>query len=159
MARRFGEMCERITLMPLGGLAHLSGTGRTPRAVVYIALGGVVVNGILALLTVGLAHIIGWSQPLTFFLTVNIVLAVFNLIPAFPLDGGRFLQGILWSFMPLKESYIVTCRTGMILAVLLGLWALTQLYILTMLIAVFIFFCAWSTLGAAQRGELEDMIL
>ena len=159
VARRFGETCERITIMPLGGLAHLSGTGRTPRAVIYIALGGVAVNGILALLGVGLAWLIGWSKPLEIWVTINVILAAFNLLPAFPLDGGRFLQGLLWCVMDFHRSYIVTCKIGMVLATLLGLWALINLYIITLLIAAFIFVCAWSTLVAAQRGELEGMIL
>jgi Zn-dependent protease len=102
-ARRDGIPVQGITLFALGGVAKLDGDPSTPRAAGRIAVAGPVVS-----LVIGLAGLGAWwatstlglpalvSVALLWFGFANIVMAVFNMIPALPLDGGRALQAYLW---------------------------------------------------------------
>src|SRR5262249_4290694 len=106
MARRFGIETEDITLYPIGGVARLRRLPRAPRAELWIALAGPAVNfaivGALTLLSaIGLEDLVidagfglvaGFVEQLWW---VNLILGVFNLIPAFPMDGGRVLRALL----------------------------------------------------------------
>jgi len=105
-ARRFGIGTRDITLLPIGGLARLERIPEKPRQELLVALAGPAVNICLALL---LFAIVGGGSQLAEFgnvemfgtgllvtlMWVNIVLAVFNLVPAFPMDGGRVLRALL----------------------------------------------------------------
>ncbi|MEX2470401.1 MAG: site-2 protease family protein [Pseudohongiellaceae bacterium] len=117
MARRFGTPVQRITLFIFGGMAHMEEEARHWRAELLIALVGPVTSlvlGFLLLSASGLLfdpeqllgndpeQILGSLGPLASLLlwagNINIILAVFNMVPAYPLDGGRVLCGLLWGF-------------------------------------------------------------
>ena len=102
MARRFGIRTPDITLLPIGGMARLERMPEEPRQEIAVAIAGPAVNvAIWALLTVFLGARTDMStlqtldDPAAGFLarlaTVNLLLVLFNLIPAFPMDGGRVL--------------------------------------------------------------------
>lgn len=115
VARRYGIKVERITLFILGGMAQLAEEPKSWRAELWIALAGPAVSVVLGglLLTAALLNLPSepsWTSPETFFASlsptaslllwlgnVNIMLAVFNCLPAFPLDGGRVLRALLWA--------------------------------------------------------------
>ncbi|MGE0022010.1 MAG: M50 family metallopeptidase [Hyphomicrobium sp.] len=103
VANRLGEDVRRITLFIFGGMAHLSGEPRGPGAEVKIAAAGPLTSiGLGALfyaVSLGLAR--GGVEPLwtavfRYLGFVNLALAVFNLLPGFPLDGGRLLRAYFW---------------------------------------------------------------
>jgi Zn-dependent protease/CBS domain-containing protein len=115
MARRYGTVVERITLFIFGGMAHMEEDPRHWRAELFIAAVGPVTSivlGILFLITAGFfvdpatmeqeapeqvfAALSPWATLLFWAGNVNIILAIFNLVPAYPLDGGRVLRAILW---------------------------------------------------------------
>lgn len=117
MARYFGTPVQRITLFIFGGMAHMEEEARHWRAELLIALVGPVTSlvlGFLFLSASGLLfaseqllgndpeQILGSLGPLASLLlwagNINIILAVFNMVPAYPLDGGRVLAGLLWGF-------------------------------------------------------------
>lgn len=126
MARRYGTLVERITLFIFGGMAHMEGEPRHWRAEFMIAIVGPLTSlvlGILLMVTAGLFidstdleqnapqelfSSLGPTATLLFWAgNVNIILAIFNLVPAFPLDGGRVLRAILWG---ISGSYMDATR-------------------------------------------------
>ncbi|MBV8355651.1 MAG: site-2 protease family protein [Candidatus Eremiobacteraeota bacterium] len=106
IARRFGVQTHGITLFIFGGVATLESEPPTPRAELTIALAGPLASGLLALACYGLmlgadslgdsALAGGCSLLLAYLAVANAILAVFNLVPAFPMDGGRVLRALLW---------------------------------------------------------------
>ncbi|MGA2258065.1 MAG: site-2 protease family protein, partial [Thermoguttaceae bacterium] len=130
-AGRYGIATRDITLLPIGGLARLEGMTRSPRQELVIALAGPAVNVTIAgaswlgLLLYGnltgsftLAPVVG--SFLGQLLAVNLSLAVFNLLPAFPMDGGRVLRAVLASCISYERATQIAARLGQALAVCLA---------------------------------------
>ena len=101
-AKGFGIHTRSITLHPLGGLATLDRAPNTPTEEVMVALAGPAVNVLLAGLSVGL-----WAAGLpdaAWLAFINVGMGLFNLLPAFPMDGGRVLRAALASRMPRPDA-------------------------------------------------------
>lgn len=97
VGRRFGMPFRGITLFLFGGIAELDCEPDSPRGEALMALAGPAASLGLALLCLGLAAPGGGGEPvLSYLALLNLLLAGFNLIPAFPLDGGRVLRAVLW---------------------------------------------------------------
>jgi Zn-dependent protease len=111
-ASLFGNRTRGITLTPIGGVATLERESQSPKEEVVVALAGPAVSLILA----GLAGIplvfFGPSLVAEWFLRLNLILALFNLLPAYPTDGGRVLRGFLWKKRGYLEASRVAARTG-----------------------------------------------
>jgi Zn-dependent protease len=133
MARAYGIPVRTISLFLLGGMAHITRESPTPRAefliafvgpVCSIALGlvGALVSWALWGIWPGIAVLGLWMA------TMNIPLGIFNLVPAFPLDGGRVLRGVLWfAGEDISWANTVSARVGQLAAVGLlfsGVWIL-----------------------------------
>ncbi len=154
----YGIPVKDITLLPIGGLARLERMPEKPLHELVVALAGPLVNVVLAVMLLPLVAILAifqgepfslrmLMQPgllgfLTFLLSANISLAVFNMIPAFPLDGGRVLRATLGFFTDYQRATQAAVTVGRIMAVALGLYALYSGQILLTFIAIFIFFVA-----------------
>jgi len=165
VAQRLGVKIRSITLMPLGGLALMDALPRRPRDEMLIALAGPAVNLVLAapvLLAFALAKgpldlavLLGDSLPARF-LYANLALALFNLVPAFPLDGGRVLRAALALRLPYLRATERAVLLGRIIA---GLMILLPLlgpqYLLLGLIGVFLFVAG----GRELRGVRVDDLL
>jgi Zn-dependent protease len=166
VARRYGAVVRGITLLPIGGVAYLEGAPERPSQEFWMALAGPAVNITLAGLIGAVAlPMLGWRaftgpgalwgtlNGLTFerllvdLLTANIGLAIFNLLPAFPMDGGRVLRALLASRMDELDATRIAVRVGQGLALLLGLVGLFTGALNLLLIAAFIF------LGAGQEWQ------
>ncbi len=132
MARRFGIETRDITLYPIGGVARLERMPRAPGAELLIALAGPAVNFALAAVLLPLVVFAGdeLSSPSTFglvlesVLSVNLVLGLFNLVPAFPMDGGRIFRALLTGSLGRVRATVIAARVGRILAIGFGLSAL-----------------------------------
>lgn len=104
VARQFGLPMKGITLFIFGGVAEMESEPQSPKAEFLMAIAGplssVLLGGIFYLVHI-VAISAGWSSPvngvLLYLMIINLILAGFNLLPAFPLDGGRVLRSILWS--------------------------------------------------------------
>jgi Zn-dependent protease len=96
VARRYGVATESIDLWALGGVAHLDREPPSPRADGLIAVAGPAVSLALGLLATAAAVVLG-SQALGWIGFINVVLAVFNMLPGAPLDGGRVVRAVRWA--------------------------------------------------------------
>jgi Zn-dependent protease/CBS domain-containing protein len=167
VAQRFGYKVRDITLYPIGGVASIEGTPR-PRHELFIALAGPAVNIVIAAVLYGILALMGTLQglfvpshllenPLFFLYAANLMLVAFNMIPAFPMDGGRVLRAILGLRLGTYRATQVAATIGQLVAVLMGLVGLGVIRIpdfspniMLVIIALFVFF------GAAQERNLEE---
>jgi Zn-dependent protease len=150
MARRFGIETEDITLYPIGGVARLRRLPRAPGAELLIALAGPAVNfaivgTLMALGFLGFDQVLADTKLGSFvgqLLVVNLVLGLFNLIPAFPMDGGRVLRALLSGVMGRAQATSIAAGIGRVLAVVFGVAALFWGSLFQVALAAFIFFAA-----------------
>lgn len=145
VALHHGIAVRDITLYPLGGIASLARMPRRPSTEFQIAIAGPLVNialaGFFALLRAFFPAPL--LDPLV---QVNLALALFNLLPAFPLDGGRIFRAFLGTRMSHAEATRIAARTGQGVALALGVFGLLTFHVMLILIAVFIFFAAQAEL-------------
>lgn len=152
-ARRYGIRTPDITLLPIGGMARLERMPEKPGREIIVALAGPAVNVViwLVLITVfgaetDLEKLAAIDTPGEGFLgrlaAVNLFLAVFNLLPAFPMDGGRVLRAVLSLFMPRVQATRWAATAGQLMAFAFGLISLTSGNLVLLLIAVFILMAA-----------------
>ena len=152
MALRFGIRTRDITLLPIGGVARLNRIPEEPRRELMIALAGPVVNVVIAAaLGAGmLAHGVSFrldevrlteSAFLNTMFWFNVIVVAFNMIPAFPMDGGRVFRAVLASRQNYQDATRHAALFGQIIA---GLFIVAGLYVNFMLtiIGVFVFFSA-----------------
>ncbi|HVS14265.1 MAG TPA: site-2 protease family protein [Thermoanaerobaculia bacterium] len=103
VAQRYGLEIRGITLFLFGGVAELAEEPPNPRAELWVAIAGPVVSALLALSLFGVFVLAGPWLPgaalsvVGYLATINLMLVLFNLVPAMPLDGGRILRAVLWA--------------------------------------------------------------
>jgi Zn-dependent protease len=123
MAKRFGIRTRSITLHVLGGMASIEREPENPVEEIYIALAGPAVNLLLFLLAIPLVYM---GMPGGFeFALINFVMGVFNLVPAYPMDGGRVLKAALSLKMGNRKATEISLRIASIFAlafVIIGLY-------------------------------------
>ncbi|MDD3089325.1 MAG: site-2 protease family protein [Candidatus Omnitrophica bacterium] len=175
VAMRFGIKVKRITLLPIGGIASMSEMPTKPYQEFLISIAGPLSN---------IAVVVIFFYPLYVFLGpeklfyplkvmagtaksaeplntlahiywINLILAVFNIIPAFPMDGGRVLRSILANRMSYREATRIAVRLGHIFALVFGYLGIVHGQIFLLLVAVFIYFSA-STEG--MQVDVQETI-
>jgi Zn-dependent protease len=165
-ARRFGIQTRDITLLPIGGLARLERMPTNPRQELIIALAGPAVNVALAIaigtliaaqrsLSAVLQADAGGSEMLTRLLLVNVVLVVFNMLPAFPMDGGRVLRSLLAWHIGYLPATIWAVRIGRWMALLMFIASFFWVWTLA-LIAAFIWLAGTAELVDARRRSMTS---
>ena len=120
VARRFGLNMRGITLFLFGGVSEMSDEPASPKAEFFLAVAGPVSSVVLAAVLLGLSYLLAGAGPMTpvtgvlnYLGYLNFILAGFNLIPAFPLDGGRVLRAVLWgSWNDLRRATRVASSIG-----------------------------------------------
>ena len=166
MARRFGVRTPDVILLPIGGVARLERIPDEPRKELLIALAGPAVTAALALFfylvlrfTGGDADV-GQLNPIAPFLNqllvTNVWLLLFNMIPAFPMDGGRVLRALLASRMGLVRGTRVAATLGQGLALIGGLYGITAQHPFLVLIAFFVFLGATAEAQAVETRVAGD---
>src|SRR2546421_1267574 len=158
-AKAFGINTPDITLLPIGGVARLERMPEEPVQELIIAVAGPLVNVVIA---IGL-FVAGGSQGLLSpsnveggglvaqLLTINIMLVLFNMLPAFPMDGGRVLRALLATRMSYARATQVAANVGQGFAFLFGFIGLFGPNPWLIFIAFFVY------LGASQEAALAQM--
>lgn len=164
-ARRFGVQTKDITLYPIGGIASLEGMPEKPAQELLVGLAGPAVNLLIALLiwvylnasgqlpdlaVMSASHDMTDLPFLWSLFFANLVLAVFNLVPAFPMDGGRVLRSILSFFMDKTNATRIAAGLGQFLAIVFVFLGFFYNFWLVF-IGLFIF------LGAGGEAAQEQM--
>jgi stage IV sporulation protein FB len=166
-ARRYGIATPDITLLPIGGLARLSRIPEKPSEEFTIAIAGPLVNlviaGILLLFGAELSldpdRITSYGQAFISQLAViNLYLFGFNLIPAFPMDGGRILRASLAGRMGRVRATEISARIGQGLAFVFVLLGLIWGNVLLIFVAVFVYLAAASEAGMSGLMEVAARV-
>lgn len=165
-AMAFGIRTPDITLLPIGGVARLQRIPEKPWQELVVAVAGPMVNVVIAAVLIFLLgqrmsmdHLERLNAPGTALLaklaTVNIMLVVFNMIPAFPMDGGRVLRSLLAMALPYSRATQIAATVGQGLAFVLGFVGLFTNPML-IFIAFFVFLGAQQEAAAAQIRDISS---
>ena len=165
-AMHYGIGVRRILLMPIGGMAEMDDIPRQPVREFLITLAGPTVNfAIAGLLWCALRFVnapddenayslIGFAEEL---MVWNLAMGIFNLLPAFPMDGGRMLRALLATKMPYLKATFWAVSVGKAIT---GLGCLLALFVfkapMLAVLFAFIFFAGEMEYRAAKRREIED---
>jgi len=163
-AARYGIPTKDITLLPIGGLARLERLPEKPVQELIVAVAGPLVN-VAIIIVLLLIMFLGKGLPMAFdfvdinsnsflvnLLLVNISLVIFNMIPAFPMDGGRVLRSLLSMKLSKSKATKIAARIGQLISVLFVIvgWFYNPMLIL---IGLFIFMGAKAELKYVQQME------
>jgi Zn-dependent protease len=152
-ARKRGGIVSEIILLPIGGISSMRGIPDKPRDEFAIAISGPLFNFISAAVLFYPAYLLlgtallrpsldSWESMAASIYWINPTLGLFNLLPAFPMDGGRVLRSVLAQQMDYRKATGIAVRLGKIFAIGLGLWGLFGSSIILVLIAIFVYFAA-----------------
>ena len=188
-ARQFGIQTRDVVLLPIGGVARLERLPERPREEFLIAIAGPAVNLAIAfligaylalrggapleLLRVGLPAMITGDPAgfqlvtaslLNFLLAINLFLLLFNLIPAYPMDGGRVLRSLLATRVGMLRATRLAAKVGQIIAMAAGVFGLVNQDFMLLLLALFVFFGAGAEAAAVEtraagQGIIVDQMM
>lgn len=170
VAKAYGIPIRTITLFALGGVAHIEKNTATPAAEFWMGIAGPVMSGVVGFLCAWLvvwldagAATVEMSAPVAVLLSLsslNFMLAVFNLIPGFPLDGGRILRALLWRITGDEDRatrFSARVGQGIALALFgLGLW---EFLAVDSISGLWLGLLGWFLLDAATSSYLQVEIL
>jgi len=160
-ARKYGIRTRQITLLPIGGVAHLERMPDNPWHELWVALAGPTVNVVIAvfLLFVHVAQAdlyplerltVTAGPFLQRLMMVNVFLVGFNMLPAFPMDGGRVVRALLATRLEYTRATQIAAALGQAMALLFGFWGLFSNPFL-----LFIAFFVW--IGAAAEASMAQI--
>ncbi len=168
MAKKYGVKTRDITLLPIGGLARLESMPKEPMREFWIALAGPAVNVVIAAILIPIWIIYGMelnatdpakvftnSDLIPLLATVNITLVVFNMLPAFPMDGGRALRALLATQMNYARATNIAAKLGQLMAVVFAVLG----FLAPNFILIFIAFFIWiGASGEAQAAQIRGLV-
>lgn len=161
-ALHFGITTPKIVLYPIGGVAWMSRIPRDPRQEFFVAIAGPAVNFLIAAVIFAVAGVslpstTGDALPtfggiLPALLWINLALGLFNLLPAFPMDGGRVFRALVAMWLPYEKATALAVRVGEIFGIGMAVFSIVQGQPVLFLISLFLIFAA-SAEGASVKRE------
>lgn len=166
VAKARGVPIHKITLFLLGGVAQIEKEASDAKTEFWMAIVGPFTSALLGVILLSLAAVAGWgprTQPATPVVAllvwlgyINFALAAFNMIPGFPLDGGRVLHAILWWTMgDAERSTRAAARVGQVVAVLFIAFGILEFFQGAGLGGLWLAFIGWFLLQAASASYLQ----
>ena len=178
-ARRYGIGTRSILLLPIGGVANLERMPEKPTQELVIAIAGPLVNVVIVIVLLPLALLInsngagdllggqamvnnirepGIDNLVTFLVAMNVMLVIFNLLPAFPMDGGRVLRAFLAMAMPYRSATRTAVLVGRLMAVGFAMFGIFSGNIGLLLVAFFVYVGGSAELEAVtSRAVLRNV--
>lgn len=166
IARGFGVAVPRILLLPIGGMAEFSRVPRRPAQEILIALAGPAVNFAIILVLSFFTQIPSWRQiattdlePLQLLFVMNLMMGCFNLLPAFPMDGGRVLRAVLAQHLRYVRATRWAVAVGKIVAlagIAVMIWLPEQPHWMGAVLFTFIMISGEMEYRAVRREEEEE---
>jgi len=168
VAKKFGVIVKQITLLPIGGIASMGSIPDKPHEELEIAIAGPLFNILIAIVVfLPLYNVLGaktfflpsletWPQAVAYLFWINLALAMFNLLPAFPMDGGRILRSFLAQRLGYLRATKIAVNFGHIFALMFGFIGLISQppHILLIIIAIFIYVAASSEETQVELREV-----
>ncbi|MDP3804878.1 MAG: site-2 protease family protein [Candidatus Omnitrophota bacterium] len=154
-AKRFGIKVREITLLPIGGVAAMSKMPEKPSQELLISHAGPLSNVVIIIVFYyPLKFLLGeavlfhplsaqtWPLTLAYVYWINLILAAFNMLPAFPMDGGRVLRAILANWLGYQKATRIAVNFGHIFALAFAYFGIIRFNIVLIVIAIFIYMAA-----------------
>ncbi|MFA5146392.1 MAG: site-2 protease family protein [Candidatus Omnitrophota bacterium] len=155
VAKHFGITVREITLLPIGGVASMAKMPKRPYQEFLISIAGPAFNIlVVAALYIPLNYILGpevlfhplstatWPLTAAYLYWINLILALFNLIPAFPMDGGRILRSLLARKIGYRKATKFAVNLGHIFALFFAYFGVVRFNLMLVAIALFIYMAA-----------------
>lgn len=169
VAKARGLPVRAITLFALGGVAQIEKEAADAKTEFWMGIVGPITSFVIGLLCLGITLALGWTppnfpqQPLPAILmwlgVINIGLAIFNMIPGFPLDGGRVLRGLLWWITGnARRATTIAARVGQVIAFLMILYGVIQFFSGAGINGLWIAFIGWFLLSASRESYAQMVI-
>jgi Zn-dependent protease/CBS domain-containing protein len=160
-ARRYGVNTRDITILPIGGLARLERMPEAPMQEFWVAVAGPAVNLVIAGLLFGVLYLNGQVKLrldvdlikgdfLLNLVAVNVLLVLFNLLPAFPMDGGRVLRSLLSLAIDRMWATKIAVWIGQAMAGLFAAWGIYSGHWILVVIALFVVLAGQAEVRGAQ---------
>ncbi len=170
VAKAQGLPVHSITLFALGGVSQIEHEAMTPGGEFWMAIAGPITSAVVGVACIGAAHAIGWSAtgqapgPATAVLGwlgyINLGLAAVNMIPGFPLDGGRVLRAIVWRINHNSDRATkIAARVGQVVAFLFIFWGLFRFVTAASIGSLWLAFIGWFLLDAALASYAQSEIM
>ena len=158
-----------ITLFALGGVAQIEKEAADAKTEFWMGIVGPITSFVIGLICLGITLALGWTppgfpkQPLPAILmwlgVINIGLAIFNMIPGFPLDGGRVLRGLLWWITGnAKRATTIAARVGQVIAFAMIIYGVMRFFGGAGINGLWLAFIGWFLLSAS-RESYAQMVL
>src|SRR4030095_15857143 len=158
-----------ITLFALGGVANIEGESPDGKTEFWMGIAGPITSALIGLLCLGIAYLLGWTPateagtPLMAMLVwlgyINISLAIFNMLPGYPMDGGRVLRGIIWMVTgDGTKATRIASLVGQFMAFALIILGLFMFFRGSGLGGLWLAFIGWFILNAARSSYAQVQI-
>lgn len=167
VAKSRGIRVPSIVLFALGGVSQMERESPDAKTEFWMALAGPLVSFALGFLCLGLAHVLGWSGPasrggspvmemLGWLGVINVTLGAFNLIPAYPLDGGRvFRAAAWWKTHSIERATVFASQVGQVFAFLFIMAGVWRFFHGQGFAGLWIAFIGWFLLDAARSSRVQ----